>query len=105
MLTKLPVRLYRNNSVNYARYSSLISNRIGIHKAGSRLEEAVKTLKEYLGFLYKSGLIDMTDRDNEQSARNMVQYYSHRSYKEKIKIKGKLSVDFKAKPERKLYET
>ena len=37
MLMKLPSKLYRNNYVSSIRYESLISSKIGVHKASSKL--------------------------------------------------------------------
>jgi hypothetical protein len=62
MLVKLPSKLYRNNYVSSIRYESLINSKIANRKANSKLELAAKSLRDYLIFLSKHGLIEMTER-------------------------------------------
>lgn len=87
MLVKLPQKLYRNNYVSYVRYESLINSKIGIHKPASKLEQTVKVLREYMVFLSRNGLIEMTERANPHSDRKIIDYYSHRSKKDKVRTK------------------
>lgn len=97
MLMKLPSKLYRNNYVSSIRYQSLISSKIGVHKASSKLEQAVQALKEYMIFLSRNGLIEMTERVNPHSDRKIGNYYSHRSKKDKSRNRARMSDDFKEK--------